>query len=129
MNPPVVPVEHRLNLNDILREKYGKLYANHPQMPNLMDLNGGRPKDFLSGPEEAEAFANQEFIKMHQSTIGKVGFFSDVVRHMAKGTLVTIGPTWGARIDRIYEARWVKVLGIAGIITAIPLAILSMVFA
>lgn len=124
-NPPVVPVEHRINLNDLLRAKYGKLYANHPQMANLMDLNGGRPKDFLTGPDETQAFANQEFIAMHQSTIGKVGYFASVIRKMANGTLKTIGPSWSARIDRAYEAKWVKIVGLAGIVATIPLALIS----
>ena len=125
-NPPVVPPEQRLNLNDILRRKYGKDYANHPQMPNLMDLNGGRPKDFLTGVEETQAFANQEFIAMHQSTLAKVGFFGSIVRKVLKGSLIAVSPNIGAVIDRVYEARWVKVLGLAGIVTAIPLGVVSL---
>jgi hypothetical protein len=44
---------------------------------------------------------------------------------MARGSLKTIGPTWGAKVDRLYEARWMKVLGIVGFVSAIPLALIS----
>lgn len=37
----VIPVERRVNLNDMLEEKYGAGYVGHPRMKNLMEINGG----------------------------------------------------------------------------------------
>jgi hypothetical protein len=61
--PPSVPVEVRLNLNDILRQRYGSDYASDPKMKNLMLLNGDRDIRFLEGQQEAEAFLKKEFIR------------------------------------------------------------------
>lgn len=88
-NPPVVPPQQRINLSDVLRAKYGKLYANHPQMPTLMDMNGERPRDFMDGKQETEAFEKGEYISMHQSTLSKVGFFCSVIRKTVQGSLKT----------------------------------------
>ncbi len=77
--PPSIPVEVRVNLNDILKRRYGDDYAPDPKMPSLMDLNGGRVQGFLTGKEESEAFKAKDFIRMNTSTIAKVGFFSYVV--------------------------------------------------
>jgi hypothetical protein len=86
-NPAIVPPSQRVNLNDILKSKYGAKYANHPQMMSLMDLNGGRPKGFLDGQQEASAFQDGAYIGMHQSTLAKVGFFISVIRKMLNGKL------------------------------------------
>lgn len=62
-NIPVIPVERRINLNDILKDYYGDNYAPHPRLMSLMELNGGLHRHFLSGKEEVQAFQNNEFIK------------------------------------------------------------------
>lgn len=71
----VIAVERRLNLNDLIADRYGADYAQHPKMLSLMENNGGRHRDFLDGKEEVAAFSNKEFIRMHNSTISKIGFF------------------------------------------------------
>jgi hypothetical protein len=38
--PPHIPVEVRLNLSDVLKERYGSDFAPDPRMLNLMLLNG-----------------------------------------------------------------------------------------
>ena len=58
--PPSVPIEVRLDLNDILIERYGSDYASPPRMKNLMLLNGGLDIRFLEGAQEAEAFLKKE---------------------------------------------------------------------
>jgi hypothetical protein len=78
-DPPSVPVEVRLNLNDILRERYGSEYASNPKMKTLMLLNGEIDRRFLEGSQEAEAFLKKDFIRMHSSTICKVEFFRHVI--------------------------------------------------
>ncbi|MBW5818888.1 hypothetical protein H0I68_14455 [Yersinia kristensenii] len=64
----VIAVERRLNLNDLIADRYGSNYAKHPKMLSLMDKNDGRHRDLLDGREEVKAFNNKEFLRMHTST-------------------------------------------------------------
>jgi hypothetical protein len=73
--PPFLHMEQRLNLSDILKERYGRDYAPDPKMKNLVLLNGPLPPAFLDGAQEAAAFKAKDFIRMHTSTICKVEFF------------------------------------------------------
>lgn len=119
-NPPEISDERRINLNDILEDRYGSGYAEHKKMPSLMKMNGGLHRDFLEGEEEVNAFKRKEYINMHNSTLCKVGFFYDVIKKMIEGKLKTapiesIQPTKLKRIstwfNRIFESRFKKVLG------------------
>jgi hypothetical protein len=121
-DPPILNVEQRLNLNDILQEKYGRNYAQNPRMKNLVLLNGSLPQGFLDGAQEAAAFKAKEFIRMHASTISKVEFFRHTIILAQKGKLRTSSKGWGVRIDRLLESRLAKVavlvaavIGIGGI--------------
>ncbi|MDQ0421726.1 hypothetical protein J2045_002766 [Peteryoungia aggregata LMG 23059] len=117
--PPSIPVEVRINLNDALKDRYGSDYAPDPRMPSLMDLNGPRIQGFLSGKEESEAFKAKDFIRMNASTIAKVGFFSYVISAALKGRLNTSGSGFLHFIDRLLESR--KNRGIATISAVIGL--------
>lgn len=118
---PVIPVERRLNLNDILSSRYGGGYAKHPKMKSLMELNGGVHRHVLTGAEEVAAFKNNEFIRMHNSTLAKVGFFFHTIRSLIKGKLKTASHGWGVTLDRIFEGRTAKVIGLVG--TAITIGV------
>lgn len=102
--PPSIPVEVRKNLNDMLKQAYGSDYAKDPKMLSLMELNGGKIQGFLSGGEEAEAFRAKDFIRMHTSTIAKVGFFSYVITESRKGKLVTAASGILNAMDRLLES-------------------------
>jgi hypothetical protein len=123
--PPSVPVEVRLNLNDILRQRYGSDYASDPKMKNLMLLNGDRDIRFLEGQQEAEAFLKKEFIRMHSSTICKVEFFRHVISLAINGKLRTAGKGLLVRIDRLLESRAARVIAfvaaLAGVVS-LPIA-------
>jgi hypothetical protein len=112
--PPHIPIEVRLNLNDILKERYGSDYAPHPRMLNLMQLNGERAPTFLSGAEESEAFKQKEFIRMNTSTITKVEFFRHVIVKAQQGKLKTSGSEILTRVDRLLESRWSRVAALTG---------------
>lgn len=87
-------------------------------MKSLMDLNGGVHRHFLTGEEEVKAFENNEFIRMHNSTLAKVGFFFHVIRALVRGTLNTASRGWGIVLDKLFESRMAKTVGlIATIIT------------
>ena len=68
-----------------------------------MELNGGIHRDFLSGEEEVQAFKANEFIRMHNSTLCKVGFLHSVIRKLSKGKLHTTSRGFGVALDRIFE--------------------------
>jgi hypothetical protein len=123
--PPSIPVEVRLNLNDILIERYGLDYVSPPRMKNLMLLNGEIDVRFLDGAKEAEAFTKKEFIRMHSSTISKVEFFRHAIGLAIKGKLSTAGTGFLVRIDRLLEGRAARVIAflaaVAGVVT-IPIA-------
>lgn len=123
--PPIIPVERRINLNDILLDRFGSDYAAHPRMTSLMNLNGGLHRHFLDGPQEIEAFNQSEFIKMHNSTLSKVGFFCNVIDLLAKGKLKTSASGYGVMLDRLFESRQAKGIGLAGAVFGLVLGIVE----
>lgn len=64
----------RYNLSKIVRKIYGDNFAKDPKMLSLMELNGGRDRNFLTGEEEVRAYKAKEFVKLHNSTMCKVYF-------------------------------------------------------
>ncbi|WP_407051763.1 hypothetical protein [Methyloraptor flagellatus] len=121
VDSPVIPVERRLNLNDLLSDRYGNDYAKHPKMRSLMELNGGIHRHFLTGEEEVQAFRNHEFIRMHNSTLSKVGFLSSTIKKLISGKLRTASRGIGVMLDRIFESRAAKAVGLGG--TAISICV------
>jgi hypothetical protein len=117
--PPSIPVEVRVNLNDALKDKYGSDYVKDPRMPSLMDLNGPRVQGFLTGKEESEAFKSKDFIRMNASTIAKVGFFGFVISQALRGKLNTSGHGLLNFFDRLLESRKNRVIAAAGAIVGL----------
>jgi hypothetical protein len=113
--PPMIPVEVRLNLNDMLKDRYGA-YAKDPKMKNLMLLNGDLDTRFLEGAQEAEAFKSMEFIRMHSSTISKVEFFRYVIVQALRGKLRTAGNQLVNRIDRLLDSRSHRVFAFVALV-------------
>src|SRR4051794_13924012 len=83
-----------------LEHRYRKL-TGHPQLPNLMLLQGELPKGFLRGKEESECFTKREFIRMNESTSTKVHFFRHVIDLALRGKLKTAGQSLANRIDKL----------------------------
>lgn len=121
--PPEIPIEQRINISDILSERYGSEYADDPKMINLVNLNGGQPQGWLTGKEEAECFKSKNLIRMHASTLAKVGFFFFIIKSAIKGKLNTKGKTIGARIDTILESRTNRVFAFFAAIIGVPSAL------
>lgn len=116
---PIIPVERRLNLNDLLADRYGSDYAAHPKLKSLMEMNGGVHRHVLTGEEEVQAFQNNEFIRMHNSTLSKVGFLHLVIRRALSGKLRTASRGIGITLDRIFESRTAKGVGLVSTVTGI----------
>lgn len=122
----VIPVERRINLNDMLARKYGSDYASDPRMKNLMDMNDGVHRNFLTGEEELQAFRNNEFIRMHNSTLCKLGFFSASIKKAVAGKLKTASRGFGIMLDRIFESRMAKFIGLASSVFAVMAVVWSL---
>jgi hypothetical protein len=108
---PTLPVERRVNIDDILSIKYGDNYVSKPRMQKLMELNGGLRRNFRSGTEEVELFKQHQFSQMHASTASKVEFFRDVIVSAKKGNLKVESNSIFITLDRIYESRFAKIAG------------------
>lgn len=125
--PPHIPVEVRLDLNDVLKERHGSDFVERPRMKNLMLLQGPLDGRFLEGAQEADCFAKQEFIRMHNSTISKVEFFRHVIDMSIKGKLRTAGRGIAQRIDRLLESRSSRVCAFFGTLLGILVGIYQFV--
>ncbi|MFN6338812.1 MAG: hypothetical protein ACK41W_08835 [Cyanobacteriota bacterium] len=77
------------DLSRILVALYGKDYIGDPRMAKLMEKNGMKALNFLGGDEEAAAFENKEFVKLHQSTLRKVHIISNICSSVIDGSIKT----------------------------------------
>jgi hypothetical protein len=89
--PFVVADDRKIDLARLLIDIYGVGYAGHPRLESLMTLNHIKPLQFMSGAQEAQAFANRNFVGLHQSTLRKVDVISDLLfrahdRHLKTNT-------------------------------------------
>ena len=126
--PEIIPDSHKIDLSKILQELFGSSYIGHPRLENILDFNGIHRKDFLTGKEEAEAFENKEYVKLHQSTLRKVDVMQSLLERTAEGSLKTkssFKDKYGYHPQGIFEAikdSWVYMvfnLIIGGIIGAV----------
>lgn len=125
--PPSIPVEVRINLNDVLKNRYGGDYAKDPKMQSLMELNGERVQGFLSGKEESEAFKGRDFIRMNTSTIAKVGFFSYVISSALSGKLKTEGSGFFNALDRLLESRRARVVAALSAVVGLVASVVQII--
>ena len=118
--PTVLDENKKVDLARCLRDIYGLKYIEEPRMKNLVEKNGIAGREFLSGPEEAEAFDNKGYVKLHQSTLRKVDIFADIFLRVIDRNLKT-----NARWTDIYGwkpeeiAEWMKEHWLCSIVAAI----------
>lgn len=94
---PIRCEEHRkFDLSRGLIAIYGVKYIEHPRLESLVEKNKISNRNFLVGAQEAAAFDNKEFVKLHQSTLRKVDILANVVERAANNSLVT-NATWQER--------------------------------
>ncbi len=86
-NPYKIPDEKKIDLSRKLIECYGVGYIGHPRMEKLLEKNGIKAKDYLSGQQEADAFKAHEYVKLHMSTLRKVDVFSNLLNRAINNTL------------------------------------------
>lgn len=98
--PHIVEDNRKIDLSRLFIDKYGVKYIGHPRMEKLLELNNIKPKDYLSGANEAEAFKNKEYIKLHRSTLRKVDVFNNLMTRSIQNKLKT-------------QSKWYDVYGIS----------------
>jgi hypothetical protein len=81
--------ENKYDFSRLLIEKYGKKYASHPRLQCLVELNKISSKNWLDGEDEAKAFDNKEYVKLHQSTLAKVNVMENLLKLTAEEDLKT----------------------------------------
>lgn len=78
---------------------YGVGYIGHPRLVKLIEKNKITDRDMLTGAEEAEAFENKEYVKLHQSTLRKVDILANIFGRTTDGTIKT-------------KSKWYEIYGI-----------------
>ena len=116
--PPKIADSHRFNLSTLAAKAYGNNYVDDPKMINLMKLNGGEHRDFLSGKDEVAAFERQEYLKLHKSTMTKVYFFRKVFNKLVAKKLKTQHSNFPARLNSMVESLPAKILGFVTVLYA-----------
>ena len=98
--PYKIPDDHKIDLARQLINCYGVGYAEHPRMEKLLKQNSIGVKDYLTGQEEADAFATHEYVKLHMSTLRKVDLFANILNRAINNTLVV-------------KSKWTEIYGIS----------------
>lgn len=119
---PVASVaeDKRVDLSRILVSIYGVGYIAHPRLESLMKYNSITARDFLTGKQEADAFENKQFVKLHQSTLRKVDILANIASRAHAGDLKTLASWWelnGRSLKAVGE--WLKEHWLVGAITAV----------
>lgn len=90
----------KIDIARVLIQCYGTRYIEHPRMNKLISYNKISSKDFLSGSEEAIAFKNKEYIKLHQSTLRKVDIIANII-------------TRAINNDLKVKSKWYEIYGVS----------------
>ena len=117
--PVQVSEDRKFDLSRALVDLYGVGYIGHPRLEKLLEKNKITAKDFLTGKQEADAFDNKEFVKLHQSTLRKVDCLANLFERALNGTLKT-NATWTDRHGFSLAAvgEWAKEHWLATVLVA-----------
>lgn len=91
-NPYKISDSNKIDLSILLTILYGDKYISHGEFGKLISLikkNNITDRSLLNGKEEAEAFENGEYVKLHQSTLRKVNCISDILYKLLDNSLQT----------------------------------------
>lgn len=100
-DPHKVPDNKKFDLARAMVAIYNRSYVGHGddgRFLNLCRLNKITDRDALTGEQEAQAFVDQQYVKLHQSTLRKVDMMANVFVRAEDGSLRT-------------NARWKDIYG------------------
>lgn len=98
--PIELPEERKFDLARTLIDVFGVKYISHSRLENLVKLNKMTARDFLVGKDEADAFTNKEFVKLHQSTLRKADIMANIFERLSDGSIKT-------------NAKWADIYGLS----------------
>jgi hypothetical protein len=104
--PVVVDDDKKFDLARVLIVIYGVGYTGHPRLETLLAKNSIKPRDFLTGPQEAQAFENRNFVGLHQSTLRKVDVIANIAERAHDRQLKTSTSWWemhGGRVRSVFN--------------------------
>lgn len=99
--PAVIDDDKKIDLARLLIDIYGVGYIGHPRLETLLAKNAIKPRDFLAGPQEAEAFKKRNFVGLHQSTLRKVDVIANLAERAHSRQLKTNTTWWEMRGGRL----------------------------
>ena len=91
--PIIIDDDKKFDLARLFIDIYGVGYAGHPRLEKLLELNHIKPRDFMTGAQEADAFENRNFVGLHQSTLRKVDVIGNILARAQDRSLKT-NTTW-----------------------------------
>jgi len=77
----------KLDLARLMHDFLGPRYVEHPRLHKLLERNDMVPRNFLVGEDEAKAFDEGNYVKLHQSTLSKVDAFMEICTAAFQGRL------------------------------------------
>jgi hypothetical protein len=109
VEPVSVHESQKLDLSRALIEIYGSSYVERPYIENLARANDLSTTGFLSGGDEAQAFAQGQYYRVLQSVLCKVTIIADCAQLANDRALVTNAGWWtvnGGQLREAYEMFW-----------------------
>ncbi|SEN21641.1 hypothetical protein SAMN04488003_11161 [Loktanella fryxellensis] len=92
--PYVISDDNKFDLARLLIDIYGVGYTGHPRLTTILEKNRVDPRDFLNGASEAEAFEQQNYVGLHQSTLRKVDVLANIAGRAYDRSLKTNTSWW-----------------------------------
>jgi hypothetical protein len=118
--PVQIAEDRKFDLARALIDLYAVTYASHPRLESIMKKNKISDRDFMAGPEEARAFAEKQYVKLHQSTLRKVDVLANLFERASSRELRT-NSSWReqhgfkpALLAELAKEHWLISLLIAG---------------
>ncbi len=108
--PFIIDGSRKFDLASALIAIYGVGYIGHKpngRLHNLVEFNKITTRDALTGVEEAEAFENKEYVKLHQSTLRKADILSNILERVVDGSLKSNASWW--EIHGIHPAILIEI--------------------
>jgi hypothetical protein len=104
-DPVIIDDDKKVDLARLLTDIHGVGYAGHPRLERLLEINQIKPRDFMTGRQEAEAFEQRNFVGLHQSTLRKVDVIANILARAQDRNLKTNTTWWEMRGGRV-RALW-----------------------
>jgi hypothetical protein len=107
-DPIIIDDDKKIDLARIFIEIYGVAYIGHPRLENILKRNSIKPRDFLTGPKEAEAFEKRNYVGLHQSTLRKVDVIANIAERALHRQLRTDTSWWDMHGGRLRTfSNWI----------------------